>query len=138
MPPSTPPKTPIPAGLVQKQRGGLNRLVHALGYSWQGLQAAWHEPAFRQETLLALVLLPLAFVVGRSWVEVALLAGSVVWVMIVELLNTGIEAAVDRMGTEWNAYTKKAKDMGSAAVLLSLLLCAAVWTAAIWACVTGA
>lgn len=122
----------VPAGLVQKQRRGLDRMVHALGYSLEGLQAAWHETAFRQEALLAFVLIPLSFWVGHSWVETALLAGSVILVMIVELLNTGIEAAVDRMGTEWNAYTKKAKDMGSAAVLLSLTMCVCIWAAALW------
>lgn len=131
--PSSTPATPaVPAGLVQKQRRGLNRLTHALGYSLEGLQAAWHEAAFRQEALCALVLIPLAFWLGHSWVETALLAGSVMLVMIVELLNTGIEAAVDRMGIEWNAYTKKAKDMGSAAVLLSLMMCVCIWLAALW------
>jgi diacylglycerol kinase (ATP) len=122
----------VPAGLMQKQRSGLQRVWYALGYSLAGLRAAWHETAFRQEALLAFVLVPLSFWVGRNWVETALLAGSVIGVMIVELLNTGIEAAVDRMGLEWNAYTKKAKDMGSAAVLLSLLTCAGIWMAALW------
>ena len=78
------------------------------------------------------VLLPLSLWLGRSWVEVALLAGSVVIVMIVELLNTGIETAIDRIGPEWHALSKRAKDMGSAAVLLSLLLCAGIWAAALW------
>ena len=92
----------------------------------------WHEPAFRQETLAALVLLPLAVWLGQSWVETALLAGAVVLVLVVELLNTGIEAAIDRIGPEWHALSKRAKDTGSAAVLLSLLLCGAVWGAALW------
>jgi hypothetical protein len=77
------------------------------------------------------VLLPLAFWIGRGWVEVALLAGSVLLVMIVELLNTGIEAAIDRIGPEWHDLSKRAKDMGSAAVLLALLLAGGIWTAAI-------
>ena len=80
-----------------------------------------------------MVLVPLSFWLGRSWVEAALLAGSVVLVMIVELLNTGIETAIDRIGPEWHALSKRAKDMGSAAVLLSLLLCAGAWIAALWA-----
>jgi diacylglycerol kinase (ATP) len=122
---------PVPAGLIQKRRSGLERVWYALGYSMQGLRSAWHETAFRQEALVAFVLVPLAFWIGRSWMETALLAGSVIGVLIVELLNTGIESAVDRMGLEWNALTKKAKDMGSAAVLLSLLLCAGIWIAAI-------
>jgi diacylglycerol kinase (ATP) len=77
------------------------------------------------------VLLPLAFWLGRSWVETALLAGSVLLVLIVELLNTGIETAIDRIGPEWHDLSKRAKDMGSAAVLLSLLLCGGIWVAAL-------
>lgn len=88
------------------------------------------ETAFRQEAIASFVLLPLAFWLGRSWVEVALLAGSVLLVMIVELLNTCIETAIDRIGPEWNHLSKRAKDMGSAAVLLSLLLAGGIWTAA--------
>ena len=114
----------------QKQRKGLNRIWHALGYSLNGLREGWAEPAFRQEAIAAIVLLPLSFWLGRSWAEVALLAGSVLIVMIVELLNTCVETAVDRIGPEWHALSKRAKDMGSAAVLLSLLLCAGIWLAA--------
>ena len=79
-----------------------------------------------------MVLVPLSFWLGRSWVEAALLAGSVVLVMIVELLNTGIETAIDRIGPEWHALSKRAKDMGSAAVLLALLLCAGIWAGALY------
>jgi diacylglycerol kinase (ATP) len=114
-----------------KLRTGLTRVWHATGYSLQGLRAGWGETAFRQEALAALVLLPLAFWIGQGWVEVALLAGSVLLVMIVELLNTGIEAVVDRIGPEWHDLSKRAKDMGSAAVLLSLLLALGTWTAAL-------
>ena len=121
----------------QKRRRGLNRVWHALRYSLAGLQAGWGETAFRQETLAAAVLLPLAFWVGRGWVEVALLIGTVVLVMVVELLNTGIETAIDRIGPEWHALSKRAKDMGSAAVLLSLLLCGGTWIAALWAHFSG-
>ena len=78
-------------------------------------------------------MLPLAFWIGQSWVETALLAGTVVMVMVVELLNTGIESAIDRIGPEWHALAKRAKDMGSAAVLLSVLLCVGVWAAALHA-----
>jgi diacylglycerol kinase (ATP) len=116
---------------AQKQRHGLARLRHALGYSLAGLRAGWQEPAFRQEAIAAIVMLPAAVWLGRSWVETSLLIGGVVLVLVVELLNTGIETAIDRIGPEWNELSKRAKDMGSAAVLLSLLLCAGVWLAAL-------
>ncbi len=115
----------------QKARTGLNRIIHAGGYSIQGLMAGWGETAFRQETMAAFLLVPLAFWLGDNWVETALLAGTVLIVMIVELLNTGIETAIDRISPEWHALSKRAKDMGSAAVLLSLLLCGGVWAAAL-------
>lgn len=117
----------------QKNRTGLSRVWHAFGYSLSGLKAGWHETAFRQEAIGSFVLLPLAFFVGQTWQETALLAGTVVLVMVVELLNTGIESAIDRIGPEWHALAKRAKDTGSAAVLLSLLLCISVWTAAVYA-----
>ena len=116
----------------QKARKGLNRVWHALGYSVAGLRAGWHETAFRQEAIASGLLLPAAFWLGQSWVESVLLAGTVVLVMIVELLNTGIETAIDRIGPEWHDLSKRAKDMGSAAVLLSLLLCSATWSLAIF------
>ena len=128
----TPPITPVSEVNPQKSRTGLNRVLHAGGYSIQGLVAGWQETAFRQEAIAAMILLPLAFWLGQSWVETALLAGSVVLVMVVELLNTGIESAIDRIGPEWHDLSKRAKDMGSAAVLLSLLLCGSIWVAAIW------
>ena len=115
----------------QKERTGLNRVWHAFGYSLAGLRAGWGETAFRQECIAAFVLVPLSFWLGRSWVEVALLAGSVVLLMVVELLNTAIETAIDRVGPEWHDLSKRAKDMGSAAVLLSLLVCAGIWLAAL-------
>jgi len=121
----------------QKSRSGLNRIWHALRYSLSGLRAAWDEKAFRQEALASFVLLPLAFWIGQSWVEIALLTGTVIVVMVVELLNTGIESAIDRIGPEWHALAKRAKDMGSAAVLLSVLLCVGVWAAAFYANITG-
>ena len=129
----TPHREPTNA---QKQRTGLARMWHAFGYSMAGLRAGWHETAFRQEALAAMVLVPLSFWLGRTWVEVALLAGSVVLVMVVELLNTGIETAIDRIGPEWHDLSKRAKDMGSAAVLLSLLVCTGIWSAALWTALT--
>ncbi|MCW7541497.1 diacylglycerol kinase [Aquabacterium sp. A7-Y] len=125
-----------PLGLAphpQKRRTGLARLLHATRYSIEGLVAAYGESAFRLETRLAAVMLPLAFWLGRSWVEVALLAGSVMLVLIVELLNSAVEAAIDRVSLELHELSKRAKDMGSAAVLLAVLLCSGVWLGALWA-----
>jgi diacylglycerol kinase (ATP) len=116
----------------QKSRTGLNRMWHATGYSMHGLRAGWGETAFRQEAIASIVLLPSAFWVGRSWVEVSVLVAVVVLVLITELLNTGIETAIDRIGPEWHDLSKRAKDMGSAAVLLSILLCTGVWAAALY------
>lgn len=116
---------------AQKHRRGLRRMWHAFGYSLAGLRAGWQETALRQEMLAALILLPLSLWLGRTWVEVTLLAGTVLLVLIVELLNTGVESAIDRIGPEWHELSKRAKDMGSAAVLLSLLLCAGTWIGAI-------
>ena len=116
----------------QKSQHGLKRVWNAFFYSLEGLRQGWHEPAFRQEALLSVVMLPAAFWLGQTWVEVALLIGTVLMVMVVELLNTGIETAMDRFGPEWNAFTKRAKDMGSAAVMLSLLFCAGVWGTALY------
>ncbi|MGK2897697.1 MAG: diacylglycerol kinase [Burkholderiaceae bacterium] len=116
-----------------KGRTGIDRIVHAAGYSLAGLRLAYRgESAFRQEFWLAAVLVPLAFWVGRNWIEVVLLAGSVSLVLIVELLNSAIEAVVDRVSFEWHELSKRAKDIGSAAVFLSLLLCAGTWLAALW------
>ena len=116
----------------QKNRRGYDRLWHALGYSLSGLRLAWQETAFRQEAIAASFLLPASFWVGQNWIEVALLSGAVVMVLIVELLNTGIESAIDRIGPEWHDLAKRAKDMGSAAVLLALVWCALVWGFALW------
>jgi diacylglycerol kinase (ATP) len=117
---------------VQPKRQGMSRVWHAFFYSVEGLRAGWHEPAFRQEAILALLMLPGAWWLGQSWAEVVLLVGVVVAVMVVELLNTAVESAIDRVGPEWHALSKRSKDMGSAAVLLSLLLCGGVWLTAVW------
>ena len=133
------PKPPLAVSTAnpQKQRRGLNRVWHAAGYSLAGLRAGWHETAFRQAALTALVLIPAAFWLAQSWIETVLLAGTVMLVLIVELLNTGIEAAIDRIGPEWHELSKRAKDMGSAAVLLSLLLCSSTWLLALYARLAG-
>ena len=131
LPPEAAPSSSSPVN-PQKLRTGLDRVWHAAGFSVAGLRAGWGETAFRQEALASFVLVPAAFWLGRSWVEVALLAGSVLLVMIVELLNTAVEAAIDRIGPEWHALSKRAKDMGSAAVLLSLLLAGGIWAGALY------
>lgn len=109
-------------------QSGFKRLFSALRYSIQGLRSAYrNEAAFREECLLALVLIPLALYLGNSGVERALLIGAWMLVMIVELLNSGVEAVVDRVGAEYHALSGIAKDVSSAAVLLSLLGAAVVW-----------
>lgn len=116
-----------------KGRTGFDRVMRATGYSIAGLKTAYTgESAFRQEVWLSALLLPLACLVGRNWMEVAVLVATVVLVLIVELLNSGIEAAIDRVSFELHDLSKRAKDIASAAVFLSLLLCAGVWLAAIW------
>lgn len=115
----------------QKTRRGLDRLLHATGFSAAGLRHGWKEPAFRFEVLLAVVMLPASAWLGRTWLEIAVLAGAVLLVMIVELLNTAIEVTVDRIGPEWHELSGRAKDLGSAAVFLSLVLAAWIWGAAI-------
>ena len=128
---TSPPHAALPAN-AQKQRRGLNRLWHATTYSLAGLRAGWNETAFRQEALAALLLIPAAFWLGQTWLEVALLILGVVLVLVVELLNTAIESTVDRIGPDWHALAKRAKDLGSAAVLLALLFCAGIWITALY------
>ena len=111
-----------------KGKQGLTRLINALGYSRDGLCAAWkNEAAFREEVMLAAITLPLAFYLGKTGIERALLAGSIIFILIVEILNSAVEAVVDKASPEKHELAKRAKDMGSAAVLLSLLSAAVVW-----------
>ena len=111
-----------------KGKTGLRRVLNATRYSIEGLAAAWkHEAAFRQEAMLAVVLVPLGLWLGRTGVEKALLAGSVLAVLVVELLNSGVEAIVDRASPEIHELAKRAKDLGSAAVMLSIAATCLVW-----------
>ena len=107
----------------------ISRIIRAARYSCQGLVACFRtEAAFRQELLLAAVLTPLGLWLGDSGIERALLVGAVLLVLIVELLNTGVEYVVDRFGDEYHELSGKAKDIASAAVMLALLNLALVWT----------
>jgi len=111
-----------------KGKTGLRRLINATRYSLAGLaEAARHEDAFRQELMLAAVLVPLGLWLGDTGVERALLSGSVLTVLVVELLNSAVEATVDRISLEDHLLAKRAKDIGSAAVMLSLLTTGLVW-----------
>ena len=108
---------------------GIVRIIRATRYSWQGIRAAYrHEEAFRQETWLCLVLVPLGLYLGDGGVEKALLAASVLLLPLVEILNSALEAVVDRVGEERHELSGRAKDMGSAAVALAILVMVLVWS----------
>ena len=107
---------------------GLSRIIKATGYSWQGLRAAYrYEEAFRQEIWLCLVMIPLGLYLGDGGVEKALLVGSLLLLPLIEILNSALEAVVDRFGAEQHELSGRAKDMGSAAVAIAIALAAAVW-----------
>lgn len=107
---------------------GLKRFINAIFFSFAGFKATWrHEEAFRQEVLAFLVAVPLAIWLGENNIEKVLLIASVVLVMVVELLNSAVEAVVDRVGVEYHELAGRAKDIGSAAVMLTILLAMATW-----------
>ena len=108
---------------IQKTRTGLDRIVRAFDISMKGLRAAWLEKAFRQEVALSVVLVPLALFLGRSWVETMMMLLSVGLVLICEIANSALEAVVDRIGPEFHELSGRAKDMGSAMVLVAIVLC---------------
>ena len=111
-----------------KAKTGIKRLINAIGYSFSGFKAAFqNEDAFRQEVFLTIVLVPLAFYIANNSLEIVLLLFSTLLVPIVELLNSAIEATVDRISLEQHKLAKRAKDIGSAAVFLSLVNLFAVW-----------
>ena len=108
--------------------GEITRIINASVYSWQGLRAAWrHEAAFRQEIWLSVILVPLGLYLGDGGVQKALLVSSVLLLPMVELLNSGLEAVVDRLGEEQHELSGRAKDMGSAAVGVAILIMILVW-----------
>lgn len=112
---------------------GLTRIINAFGYSRQGLRAAYrYEAAFRQEVWLALILIPLALWLNLSAMSTVLLIGSVFLVLIVELVNSAIEAIVDRIGPEYHELSGRAKDIGSAAVLVALVFMVLTWALLLW------
>jgi diacylglycerol kinase (ATP) len=107
---------------------GLRRIWNAIYYSLQGITAAWrHEAAFRQEAILCIIMIPLSFLLGHSAVERALLAGTCLLVLVTELLNSAIEATIDRIGSEHHELSGRAKDIGSAAVFISLCCVVLTW-----------
>ena len=113
---------------------GIKRIINAFGYTWKGLRAAYkHEAAFRQELFLAVILVPLTFWVGQNAIEWILLLGSVCFVLVVEILNSAIEAVVDRTGDEPHKLSGRAKDMGSAAVFLAFMILLITWGLIGWA-----
>ncbi len=112
---------------------GITRLINAARFSWQGFRAAFkHEEAFRQEVLASLIFIPLALYLGENGIEKAILLGAWMLVPVVELLNSAVEAAVDRIGEEPHKLSGRAKDIGSAAVLLALINAAVIWGLVLW------
>jgi diacylglycerol kinase (ATP) len=112
----------------EQKKKGLSHLISALRWSWDGLCAAFRdEAAFRQELVLFMILTPLAIWIAENPIEVILLIGSLFLILIVELLNTAMEETVNRIGSEWHALSKKAKDVGSAAVMLTIIHALFVW-----------
>lgn len=115
--------------MANQNEKGVKRILNACYFSAAGFKAVWtHEEAFRQEVLLFVITTPLAIWLGRTPIEKLLLIGSVVLVLLVELLNSAIEAIVDRVGLERHELSGRAKDIGSAAVMLSLVWAAITWT----------
>ena len=125
---NTPDKPTPPTESPFKGKTGIRRIANALTYSLQGFRSAFvHEEAFRQEVLLAAVAIPIAFALDVSRAERALLVASVLLILVVELLNSAVEAVVDRVSLENHHLAKRAKDIGSAAVLMSICLALSTW-----------
>jgi diacylglycerol kinase (ATP) len=123
-----------PYGQKMKSKGGLDRISKAMGYTWEGLKAAYrHEHAFQQEVwvIVPLLLVALFAPAFSAWIR-ALLIGSLLLILIVELLNSAIEANTDHISLEQNPLAKRAKDMGSAAVFLAIVNAACIWLGVIW------
>lgn len=111
-----------------ENKANFARIVRAAGYSMKGLKAAYvHEAAFRQEVWLAIILLPLALFLGDTGIEKALLAGSILLILVAELLNSAVESVVDRIGSEFHELSGRAKDIGSASVFVAMVLAGLTW-----------
>ncbi|AWS49566.1 MULTISPECIES: diacylglycerol kinase [Providencia] len=118
---------------MASQVKGFTRVIKAAGYSLKGLKAAWvNEAAFRQESVAAIIAIFIAFYLDISYIDRILLVSSVVLVAIVELLNSAIEAVVDRIGSEYHELSGRAKDIGSAAVFVSIGLALFIWVLVLW------
>lgn len=114
-------------------RTGIKRLFYATGYSIQGLKAAWlNEAAIRQETVTSILLITITFFLPVTKIEQIMMIGCLVLVVIVELMNSAVEAVVDRVGNEWHELSGRAKDIGSAAVLIALIFSAFTWMFILW------
>lgn len=114
-------------------RTGIKRLFYATGYSIQGLKAAWlNEAAIRQEIITSILLITITFFLPVTKVEQIMMIGCLVFVVIVELMNSAVEAVVDRVGSEWHELSGRAKDIGSAAVLIALIFSAFTWMFILW------
>jgi len=119
--------------MADNENTGLKRILKATVYSWQGIRDAFHhEAAFRQELGLAVVLIPLAIWLADNVMQMALMISSVILLLITEILNSAIEAVVDRFGGEQHELSGRAKDMGSAAVLLALVYLLVIWCLMLW------
>ena len=118
--------------MKQDKLRGWSRLLPAFANSVAGFKTAWSEPAFFMEVWFVVLMFPFAFLLGQDWLQITFLISILVLVPLVELINTGIESAIDRVGLEWHEMSKRAKDLGSAAVFLSIMLCGGVWVSAIF------
>lgn len=113
---------------LQKRRTGISRLWNASKYSWSGIKDAWGEPAFRLETKLFILSLPLSQAIGENLMEKLLLISSIWLLLVVEVINSAIESAIDRIGLQYHDLSRKAKDLGSASVLMTIIFCLVVWS----------
>lgn len=122
-------KNPEPSNATPNEA---KRIIKAFAYSLQGLKSAWLEAAFRTETIITVIAIPIAFAIAKNTMELALLISSLLLVLIVELLNTGLELTINRISLEIHPLSKKVKDIASAAVLLSIINAIFIWAAISW------